>query len=741
MLSEQPPAFEPRPQSVALTLRVAVLGAVAVLLFSVLFFRLWVLQVLSAERYQGAAAASQERTVRVQAPRGRILDADGSILVGNRPGDALTFDLTTDPAVVRACAEEPPARPAPPPLPDEAELRRLLKGLKGAARRAREAEIRARSAPAPVRRVWRGCARQNEALVSLARLAGVHIGRFEDRIHEGLRRAPFEPVTLVDDAERTLIFYVKENGSRFRGVRIAKRTLRDYPAIERSLDVGYAAQLFGSIGEVTTDDLAEPETYPGVAAGDVVGHSGIERAYDRWLRGRDGTLNVAVDAQGNPLGRATLVPAPVPGRDVRLTLDIELQVAAERALRKGIRIARESGGPDGSAMPAAGRGALVVMDVRTGAIRAMASWPSFNPVKTIGKGADAYLSRLFADEERAPLLNRATDGIYPPGSIFKPVTAIASISTRLSTVVEEIKCGPFLDVDGQRYKNFETDTNSFISLRSAVAQSCNTYFYELARRLYDATSKDGTAQPQAEWMRRFGFGERSGFDIPDSTGIAPDAEYKRELFGDDAINNRWTSGDAVNAAIGQGLVQVTPLQMASFYAAIANGGTLVTPHLGQQIEEPGGDVVRELRFKARREIDIDPFVLETIRSGLRGVTHDLSGTAVRAFAGFPVGVAGKTGTAQKPPLDDYAWFAGYAPIESPQLVAVAVVEQGGFGGVGAARAVRDVFAHAFAVGRDDVPRRYREDAGIPLDFSQIINGEQFGDPEAPAAVAAATGGG
>src|SRR4029079_4407855 len=174
-------------------------------------------------------------------------------------------------------------------------------------------------------------------------------------------------------------------------------------------------------------------------------------------------------------------------------------------------------------------------------------------------------------------------------------------------------------------------------------------------------------------------------------GVAPDAGYKKQLFGKDPINNRWTSGDAVNASIGQGFVQTTPLQMATLYALIANGGTLVTPHLAQSIEDPGGDVVKQLRFKARRKVDVDPFLLETIRSGLRGVTHDVSRTAAHAVAGFPVGVAGKTGTAQKPPLDDFAWFVGYAPIEDPQLVAVAVIEQGGFRGVGQARAVSCTF--------------------------------------------------
>ena len=541
-------------------------------------------------------------------------------------------------------------------------------------------------------------------------------------------------MTLIDDAERPLIFYVKENGARFRGVRIAKRTLRDYPAYDVARHVGYAAQIFGTIGEVTSADLGDTETYPGAKSGDVVGHSGIERSYDRWLRGRDGTLNVTVDAQGNPQGRATLVPAPVPGRDVRLTIDLDLQHAAEKALRKGIATARARGGPDDRPMPKAARGALIIMDVKTGAVRAMASWPSFDNKRTVGKGSDAYFAKLFAkaNKDRAPLLNRTTDGIYPPGSTFKPVTAIASIESGLSTVSDEILCGKDLIVDGQKYKNFETDTNTFISLRTALSQSCDTYFYALGKRLYDAHV--GQRRPAAAGavdapprLRRA--------DRPRHPRLGRRRTRRRVQEGavrQGSDQQQVDVGRRRNASIGQGFVQVTPLQMATLYALIANGGTLVTPHLADTIEDPGGDVVKELRFKARRKVDVDPFVLETIRSGLRGVTHDVSGTAAHAFAGFPVGVAGKTGTAQKPPLDDFAWFAGYAPIEDPQLVAVAVIEQGGFGGVGAAAAVREAFTAAFNARPGKLPTRYREKKPVEKDASQIINGQQLGDPEAPA---------
>ena len=484
---------------------------------------------------------------------------------------------------------------------------------------------------------------------------------------------------------------------------------------------------------MTKEDLSDAETYPGAEAGDVVGHSGIERSYDRWLRGRDGTLNVTVDAQGNPQGRATLVPAPVPGRDVRLTIDLDLQHAAEKALRKGIGVARERGGPDDGPMPNAARGALIIMDVKTGAVRAMASWPSFDNKRTVGKGSDAYFAKLFskANRERAPLLNRTTDGIYPPGSTFKPVTAIASIQSGLSTVSDEILCGKDLVVDGQRYKNFETDTNTFISLRTALSQSCDTYFYALGKRLYDAPRRTATGS-----RRRCGCGASASARRPVSTSPTrpawrPTPSTRRSCS---ARIRSTTSGRPATPSTrrsGRASCRSRRCRWRRMYALIANGGTLVTPHLADTIEDPDGDVVKELRFKARRKVDIDPFVLETIRSGLRGVTHDVSGTAARAFAGFPVGVAGKTGTAQKPPLDDFAWFAGYAPIEDPQLVAVAVIEQGGFGGVGAAAAVRDAFTAAFNARPGKLPTRYREKQAVEKDASQIINGLQLGDPEAP----------
>jgi penicillin-binding protein 2 len=661
----------------------------------------------------------------VLAQRGRILDAQGRVLVDNRAGDAITFDLGTDPTVAKACAV--PALPAPPaPKPvSRGELRRLLHGLHGHRRARRRAQILAAHRPKPARRAWAGCAAKNSALVTLSQIAHVPIATFEDRIHQSLVQEPFQPATVIPDAPRLLIFYIEEHASQFRGVQVAKRSVRFYPMGD------VAAQLFGAIGPVTADDLKQPAAYPRARAGDVVGHSGVELTYDRWLRGQDGALQVVVDASGSPQGQATLSPAPTPGDDLQLTIDARLQRAAESALQFGMKVARAGVAPLKHPYRHATAGAMIVMDPKTGAVRAMASYPTFDPNRLVGAGASDYISRLFRQTSQAPLLNRAADGIYPPGSTFKPVTAIAALQNGLVGVDEPVMCDAKLVVNGQTYKNFEGETSSAITLPEAITRSCDTYFYRLGVRLYDATSQDGRRQPQPEWMRKLGFGRSTGLDIPDASGVAPDAGYKKKLFGKDAINNRWTTGDAINAAIGQGFVQVTPLQLATLYSLIANGGTLVTPHLGADVRSPGGQVVKTLVFGSRGKPRIDPYVLQSIKAGLRGVTHDVNGTAAATFAGFPVGVAGKTGTAQKGGQDDYSWFVGYAPIDNPRYVVACVIERGGLGAVAAGRAVRLMFQRAFDVQRSGsawTPGRLPGGATIPLDATQVANGVQLGDP-------------
>ena len=338
------------------------------------------------------------------------------------------------------------------------------------------------------------------------------------------------------------------------------------------------------------------------------------------------------------------------------------------------------------------------MDPRTGAIRAMASNPGFDPAILAGPQGQKYWNQLARDAKHSPLLNRALNGLYPAGSTFKPVTAFAAGASGLVRPDSQIQCSPQMIIDGQTYRNFESDINEPMNMFQALTASCDTYFYELGKRLYDATPKSGQFEPQPLWAKRLGFGANTGIDIGgDSPGSVPDAEYKHRRFGDDRVHNRWTSGDAILQAIGQGDLEVTPLQIARLYALIANGGTLVQPHVGASVFGQDGTLREKLTASPGTKVQLDPYMLAAVRKGLEGVVQDPNGTAYAAFRGFPIAVAGKTGTAEKLGKRDFAWFAGYAPAGDPKLVVVCVIEQGGFGGETAAPAVRQVMAKAFGI--------------------------------------------
>ncbi len=746
----RPPRPE-RPQSPQLTLRVAVLGGIAVLLFTVLFFRLWVLQVLSGETFEAQANENRARTVTVHAPRGEILDREGRPLVVNRPGNAVTVDLAAMPELALACgngtpapigAFAPAARPSVVNLDRRQAKRRLdrWRARNRKAHKAHKADVLRR------RRAWAACvtpgapaeaydlsARQAKAadedrlvLRRLWKLTDTRPYVFGLAIRRAYTRSRFEPVTLLDGVPHELIVFLKEHGTRYPGIRIRTRPVRQYP--NRTL----AAHLWGQLTEIDRERLEDQKRFPDAEPGDLVGNGGVEEAYDRWLRGENGRLAVRIDALGNPQGTPALQEAPVAGHDLRLTLDLDVQRAAERALREAFRIAKARG-------EQADAGAVVAMDARTGEIRAMASAPSFDPNRLIGKNAAAYYEQLTEDDEAARLLNRAVAGEYPAGSTFKPVTAVAGIQSRAMGVGDALACTPDFETHGHTYDNFVDTRNIAMDLVQALTESCDTWFYRVGAALYDRTAADGDPEPQADWGRRLGFGRPTGLDIPgERGGINPGVDFKREYAKQFTLRwqrlqeNRWTPGDAVNTSIGQGHLLVTPLQIARLYAMIANGGTLVTPHVGLRVEQPGADtVVKRFAPAAERKVATDPGVLETIRAGLRGVTHDAAyGTGAQAFAGFPVGVAGKTGTAERPPDKDYAWFVGYAPLDDPQLVVVAMIEQGGFGGEVAAPAVRRVLATAFGVDETaSSERRIPTDLRgrpIPPDATQMANVARLG---------------
>lgn len=719
----------------------AILLGIGVAFVVILLLRLWVLQVLDVAEYRQRAVNNGLRTIDVPASRGQILDVNGKVLVGSRPSNAVAIDPTRFPDLLTVCGRD--AAGPPDRRPADARARRIgdavirAQRLPAAQRAARVEAIDRQLKREGRVRAWKGCTADYPELRELAATIGVPVRDMEDAIHDAAIRAPFDSIVIAEDIRRDQLFFLKERAASYPGVRIVEGSTRQYRTA-RGGDGRWrplAAHLWGELAEVSPEQIADQAIYRNAQAGDVVGQRGVERAFDRYLRGTDGTLARRVNAFGEPVGRVERSQAPKPGDDVQLTIDLDLQASAENALRESLEYARANGFPDASG------GAIVAMDPRTGAIRAIASAPTYNPARLAGRNGRAYWDELASDADGAPLLDRALSGLYPPGSTFKPVTAVAAYESGLMRPDADVECVPELEIDGQTYRNFETDKTQSMNLPESLTYSCNTFYYLLGKRLYDRTPANASFEPQSLWARRLGFGRPTGLDIgSDASGTVPDAAYKARRFGEDRIQRTWTSGDAVLQSIGQGDLLATPLQVARLYAMIANGGRLVTPHVGAAVVGADGQVRERFDYGDGTPVAVDPYLLGAIQRGLRGVVSDPEGTAHDAFVGFPVPIAGKTGTAEKQGERDYAWFAGYAPADDPELVVVAVIERGGFGGATAAPAARQVLAKAFAVDEATIAQIGEAEAAGVYSGPRLIGGDG-GEPTdaegAPASTEAA----
>ena len=625
---------EPYRVTPQMAIRIAVLGVLAVTIFCALFFRLWALQVISGERYLDVARNNQIRPYRAPAPRGSIVDRNGSVLVANVPGTLVQL--------------WPAALDGVP----EADRERMLKRL------SRLLEL-------PYRQVRRAAA------------AG--------------ESDPLTPITLEESVGERKINYLLEHQAQFPGVQIAQTHLRDY----KQGKIG--AQILGFVGEVTKKQL-ESMGPKGYAAGDSIGQTGVEAAYDQYLRGTPGVGRVYVDALGRVTSARQFSQLPEAGNNIRLTIDAELQKAAEDALDYGIRLALEDG------EWAADGGALVAMDPRNGEILALASNPTFDPSVYVGRVSSKNLKALAAPSANHPTLNRAVSGVYPAGSTFKPVTALAALEEGLIQPDELIQCTGKEVIDGQTFANWDPNANEPMMLTTALAASCDTYFYQVAMRFY--VREDA---PLQKWSKRFGFGRKTGMDLgPEEAGLVPTIAWKERYFKH-PIDKIWTSGDSVQLSIGQGDFLATPLQMARFYALIANGGKLVEPHIVKSVEEPRREgepsvVLQPYLTKPPKDVGLSPTSLRIVREGLYDAAHAPYGTSTSIFGSFPVPIAGKTGTAEKfvripgySGLRDQAWWCGYGPYDKPELVVCAVIENGGHGGTAAAPAALKVFEKHFKV--------------------------------------------
>jgi penicillin-binding protein 2 len=585
-----------------LALRVAVLGGVAVALFGVLFFRLWDLQVLSGAQYLAEAKNNRTREFKVIAPRGDILDRDGNVLVDNRTSLALQLNTQKLPA-------------------DPVERR--------------------------------------QELTRLGRLAQMSLRKVRRTIRAGEEVAAGAPVTLRKDVGYDLVYYLEENQRNFPGVAVQRVFVRDYP------DGARAAHVVGSVGEVSEEELKET-AYEGLEPGDEVGKGGVEYTYDRYLRGEPGLTKIQVNALGQPTPGGQLVSEPpIPGDNLKLTIDPDVQAAGESALAS-------------FGLP----GAFVTMDVRDGQILGMGSSPTFDPTVFTRPMTQGQVNELYRDPVLAPLTNRATESYYPTGSTFKIITALAALDGGEVTLTEPIFDGGSITVGGQEFQNAGGVSFGPVDMVSALQVSSDVYFYTLGLRMWENNQLQS-------WAGKLGIARESGLDLPGETGtesLVPSREWRNQLFAEGETDRPWSAGDNIQLAIGQGDLQTNPLQLAIAYAALANDGTIVTPHVGMEVEDAAGRVLEEFDPKPRRRIEIDPAHRAAVLEGLHHAAQTPGGTSYGVFGGFPVQVAGKTGTVERPGHGDQSWYAVVAPYADPRIVTIVTVEEGGFGAEAAAPA-------------------------------------------------------
>jgi penicillin-binding protein 2 len=478
------------------------------------------------------------------------------------------------------------------------------------------------------------------------------------------------PVVLKQGLDRRLLFYLLENKESFPGVSVERTYVRKYP------DGSLAAHLLGLVGQISPRQLKRPG-YRGLQPGDIIGQAGVEYTYDKFLRGTAGSQRIQVDALGRPRGALGARPAQA-GDNLRLTLDSGLQEVGESALRsKGLP------------------GAFVAMNVNTGAVLAMGSYPTYDPTFYTQPHTKQQYD-AFGNRPGDPLVDRADQGGYPTGSAFKPITATAALEDGLITPSTIFDDTGSLDVGGLVVHNAGGAANGPIDMSTALKVSSDVYFFSLGLHA-SASGKGGQIQ---DWANKYGLGQKPGIDIPNAgAGLIPTPAWRNRVYRSHKnpyIDRPWNQGDNVNLAVGQGDVMVTPLQLARAYAALANGGTLVRPHLGARVVNVNGKTVMRIKPPPARHLRISDETRSVILGGLERAAMEPGGTSYPVMGGFPFPVAGKTGTAERGPgQEDQSWYSVVAPYDNPQIVVTVTVEHGGFGVESAAPIARAILERYF----------------------------------------------
>ena len=510
---------------------------------------------------------------------------------------------------------------------------------------------------------------------TLRRLADMVEGdeeRFLEAVHHS--KGP-RGVTLIRDVDWPSVVAVETHRLDLPGVYVSVRARRSYLTDEMT------AHVLGYLGEINTEQLQQFRRR-GYRRGDEIGQAGLEKRWERHLAGRSGGEKVEVDATGRKVRVIDRIKA-TPGHNVVLTLDMDIQQVAYRALKDK-------------------EGAIVVLDVDTGAVLALVSTPAFDP-NSFARGMTPGEWHQLADDDETPLHNRALQGHFPPGSTFKIVTALAALQEGVISPDQRLFCNGSYQVGNRVLRDWKKYGHGHVAMHQALVQSCDVYFYQLAQRL--------GVDKIAKHARRFGFGAPTGIEIDgESGGLVPDRAWKRRRFG-----VRWYPGETPLVAIGQGYLGVTPLQMASLAATVANGGTVYRPWFVKQVLSPDGEVMEEYGPVRTGTVKLQEENLAVVRKALFDVVHGRKGTGKRARSDI-VEIAGKTGTAQVVEMRgeavksedlpyvvrDHAWFVAYAPARNAEIAVATLVEHGGHGGATAAPITREIIEAYFRLEEDEV---------------------------------------
>lgn len=617
------------------SVRLKVLASVMVFLFAALTTRLWFLQVLAGEEYGARAEDNRVEFPPVPAPRGKILDRSGEELVTNRASTVVTIEK----------------------------------------QKVRNAEA---------------------LLLRLSSVLNVPAEELAERLNDP-DYGPYEAVPVFDDATDEQVAYLEERGREFPGVGYQEVGVRTYPF------GSLAAHIIGYLGEIGPKELGTL-AFEKYRPGQLVGRGGVEQKYEEWLHGTDGFRAIEVNALGEETGRLK-GRAPVSGNDLVLTIHQGMQQVAESSLREGVQAAKQIVHEESGNYLKAPAGAVVVLDPNNGEIMAMASYPTYDPRVFYEGLSQREWEQLNNPARNFPLNNRAIQASYPPGSTLKPFVAAAAIEAGYANPNGFYPCPAEFTVPGDTsntvFRNWRDIDSGVISFAQSLIDSCDTVFYQFGLEFYRERRIRGELLQQQ--MRQWGFARATGIDLAsEARGRIPDADWKAsihakepDLFPDEV----WYPGDTINMSIGQGDLLVTPLQLASAFAALTNGGTLHSPHIGLRVQSPDdGDVLHRVPFGPPGQVPVDQGTLRAIRDALRHVPT--SGTAAGAFVGFPLSsfpVAGKTGTAEVPSKQPHSWFAAAAPANKPEYVVVAVVEEGGHGSEVAAPIVRRILEGLFGL--------------------------------------------